>query len=215
MPEETREVRFLTMQEICIQLRISPHKARRLLNTKFLAGMKVPGAGGKHGQWRIVDPGPKFERWLREEEEHRFHVPLLSLREVADITGLTYNAIRCLVARGKIKSAFREGKRREHRFTVAEVRRLIRERELLVRPGKKTVQLRKLVEWGKSYLEELRKESAENTQDPVKDQLAEALANILELPQPERTQSLLAFFNKVDGAGLLLDTVRKSGNLPQ
>jgi hypothetical protein len=191
------------MQETCIQLRISPSKVLSLLKSGYLVGMKIPGAGGKFGQWRICDPGPKLERWLRECEERLIHLPLLSIREVAAVTGYDYDLIASLVRRGKLKSAAREGKRRIRLFTVAEVRRLLSKRGRMVRPTSRVVQLETLIEWSTELLAKQNAENAANVQEPAKDRIAAMMDKIERLPEPYRTDSLLALYRKLDQCQLL------------
>ena len=55
------------------------------------------------GAWRILDPGAKFARHLKESERHLEHVPLLNGREVAEVLGVKSGTIRQLKKRGRLQ----------------------------------------------------------------------------------------------------------------
>lgn len=186
MPEE---VRFLTLTELCFKLRISDDCARGLLAEKRLTGMRL-----RNGEWRIVDPGQRFERYIQEMDEHLVHVPLLSSQEVATILGKHPVYVRALVKQKKLIPATQEGKRRLNRFTVAEVRRFLISRQKIKHHQGCCVKIELLIQWAKQFLEQPNAESVPATVDEI-DQM---VTQILKLREPDRSRSLQALFLKLD-----------------
>lgn len=194
------EVKFLTLQELCIKLRVSESAARRMLKDGKLVGIKLA-----NGEWRICDPGQRFEQYLHELNEHLLHVPTLNVREAAELIGCTHLHVYKLVKRKKLVPGLREGKRREMFFTVAEVRRHLQEKQKLARPSLVTVQMRELIEWSHRLLKKDDAENAENARRPVDDRLEKLVDKIFSLPEPQRTSSLLELFRKLEKARVVID----------
>ena len=202
----SEEVKFLTMAELCIKLRISDDAARRMLKDGKLVGMKLAT-----GEWRVVDPGPKFEAYLRGVEEHLLHVPLLTVDEVVAVTGYNYFHVHRLVGQGKLKPEGRT-KRTALLFTVAEVRRFLWEKKKLKRPQRYTVKLEQVVRWAIQILAPYR----EATAAVVKDEMHETAVQILKLPEPVRSQSLAELFQKLDLAQwMVLEASKLESHTPE
>lgn len=195
------EVRFLTMQELCIKLRISDDCARRMLKDGKLVGMKLAT-----GEWRIVDPGHKFEAYVRGLEAHLQHVPLLTTQEVSELTGYCFFYIHQLVGAGKLKPEARQGNRAMLLFTVDEVRRFMWERQKIKRPRRYTVKLEQLVRWAKRVLEP---DPVESSGESLKDEMYEIAIQIMRLPEPVRSQSLADLYRKLDFAELIVRVGRE------
>jgi|HubBroStandDraft_6_1064221.scaffolds.fasta_scaffold03969_5 hypothetical protein len=124
--------RWLSFDETCIELRLGEKAVRNMLRSGQLVGYQVtlrrqdPKSRGKMGAWRILDPGAKFARYLKESERHLEHVPLLSGREVALVLGLKSGTIRQLKKRGRLQG---EATTNGTLYTVDELRRLLLRRE--------------------------------------------------------------------------------------
>jgi hypothetical protein len=124
--------RWLTFDETCMELRLGGRTVRNMLRTGQLVGYQVtlrrqdPKSRGKMGAWRILDPGAKFARYLKESERRLEHVPLLSGREVAEVLGLKSGTIRQLKKRGRLQgTAASNGTL----YAVEELRRFLLRRE--------------------------------------------------------------------------------------
>lgn len=203
----TEEVRFLTMAELCVKLRISDEAARRMLKAGTLVGIRTARRGAHGGEWRVVDPGPRFEEYLRSLEDRLTYVPLLSTREVAEVCGIkNFIYIHELVKKGKLKPEGRDGKRKVLLFSVATVRKFMWETQRLSRPRRYDVKIAQLVQWAKQRLEQPPGASSPAGPDP----LEETIDRILKLPEPARSQSLLAIFRKLDKVQLMVQATRNS-----
>lgn len=205
------------MSELCVKLRISDEAARAMLKAGTLVGIRTARKGKLGGDWRIVDPGHRFEAYLRSLEEHLLHIPLLSAHETAQIIGTSYDYLHHIVLNGKIKPMATEGKRRLHLYSVAEIRRYLWERQKIARPKKKTVLLARLVEWGRQILEQQNQENASGGY--VKDEMDELATQILKLPEPARSQSLRELFLKMDKARCVIQATQRdqyrTGDTPE
>lgn len=85
------------------------------------------------GAWRILDPGAKFTRHLKESERHLEHVPLLSGREAAEVLRVKPGTIRQLKKRGRLQgTATSNGTL----YTVEELRRILLRRRSKAGNGK-------------------------------------------------------------------------------
>lgn len=197
------DIQFLTIKELCVKFRISYDTATEMLKQGLLTGIRLPKKGGK-GDWRVVDPGAQFEDYLQSLHERLLHVPLLSTREVAEVVGTHFIYILDRVKQGKIKPEARYGKKRELRFTVAEVRRFMWETHRLARPRRCEVKIEQLIRWAKQRLEPLRAAPA-----PEKDEMEALVDQILRLPEPARSQSLQALFRKLDKVQLIVQAATK------
>jgi hypothetical protein len=78
------------------------------------------------GAWRILDPGAKFARYLKESERHLEHVPLLNGREAGVVLGIKSGAIRQLKKRGQLQGQTTPN---GTLYTVEELRRFFLRRE--------------------------------------------------------------------------------------
>lgn len=193
------EVKYLSLSELCFKLKISDSTAKSMLKDGRLTGIKV----GKRnrGEYRIVDPGPKFEAYLRSLEERTLHLPLLSAHEAAEVVGTSYYYLHQLIKKGQIKPMARVGKLRVHLFTVAEIRRYLMAKQKLARPRKKLVRLERLIQWAKQILAQ---QNGETVSTAALDEMAVEVDRILKLPEPVRSQSLQALFLQLDRAQLMV-----------
>jgi predicted DNA-binding transcriptional regulator AlpA len=202
------EVSFLTMSELCIKFRISRSSALRMLKTGMLVGMRLPNR-----EWRVVDRGAKFEEYLRSLDRHVEHVPLLNVREVAEVLGYSVDAVYKLVSRGELKSEGRKGARQELMFTVAELRRFLESRQKIARPPRVIVPMEVVLVWTKACLTAKTSTDTEPTNWAIaKDEMNAMVTQILLLREPERTQSMMDLFGKLDISRSVADIVLKVQN---
>lgn len=124
--------KWLTFDETCVELRLAGKAVRNMLRSGLLVGYQVPlrrrdpKSRGKFGAWRILNPGAKFSRHLKESERHLEHVPLLNGREAAEVLGVKPGTIRQLKKRGLLQGmATPSGTL----YTVQELRRFLLRRE--------------------------------------------------------------------------------------
>jgi hypothetical protein len=124
--------RWLTVDETGLELGLGRKAVLNMLRNGRLVGYQVPlsrrdpKSKGKFGAWRILDPGAKFARHLKESERHLEHVPLLSGREVAEVLGVKPGTIRQQKRRGRLQGSETPS---GTLYTVEELRRLLLRRE--------------------------------------------------------------------------------------
>jgi hypothetical protein len=124
--------KWLTFDEMCVELRLARKAVRNMLRSGLLVGYQVPlrrrdpKSRGKMGAWRILDPGAKFARYLEESKRHLEHLPLLSGREVAEVLGLKPGTIRQLKRRGQLQGQVTPS---GTFYTLQELRRFLLRRE--------------------------------------------------------------------------------------
>jgi MerR HTH family regulatory protein len=114
--------RWLSLQDVGIELRLSERSVRKLLRSGRLVGYQLPRQGRKPGKWRVLDPGEKFARYLHESQFHIEHIPLASSEEFAEILGVRSATIRQWKKRGKI-----HGRKMGNRtvYSAIEIRRAL------------------------------------------------------------------------------------------
>ncbi len=101
-----------------------------MLRSGQLVGYQVPlsrrdpRSRGKWGAWRILDPGARFARYLKESEQHLEHIPLLSTAE--EVLGVRPGTIRQLKKRGQLQG---QATPNETLYTAQELRRFLLSRE--------------------------------------------------------------------------------------
>jgi hypothetical protein len=123
---------WLTLDETCMELGLGRRAVQNMLRSGRLVGYQVPASRrdprsrGKWGAWRILDPGAKFARYLRESEQHLEHLPLLSGREVAEVLGVKPGTIRQSKKRGRLQGEVTPS---GTLYTVQELRRFLLRRE--------------------------------------------------------------------------------------
>jgi hypothetical protein len=125
-------MKWLTVDETGLELGLGRRAVLSMLRSGQLVGYQVPPSRrdpksrGKFGAWRILDPGAKFARHLKESERHLEHVPLLTGREVAEVLEVKAGTIRQLKKRGRLQGhATSNGTL----YTVEELRRHLLRRE--------------------------------------------------------------------------------------
>ncbi len=122
----------LTLDETCMELRLGRKAVLGMLRSGQLVGYQVPPSRrdsksrGKFGAWRILNPGAKFARHLKESERHLEHVPLLNGREAAELLGLKSGTIRQLKKRGRLQG---QATPNGTLYTAEELRRFLLRRE--------------------------------------------------------------------------------------
>lgn len=188
------EQQFLTVSEAAIKFKLTEKVVRFMLKDGRLTGFKV-----RTGEWRIVDPGPIFQKYLDELPEHLVHVPLLSSREAAAVLGITHVNLRQFVFHGKLKPAQKvKGKNwiQRNMFTVGELRRFLWKKEKRDRRGTRQVMIAQLIRWAKDLLDKERAQTAA----PIvaEDKLYLEIQEIMKLPELQRIQSLRELWEKLD-----------------
>jgi len=179
----------------------------------MLKSGKLVGDRLNNGEWRIVDLGAKFEQYLRSLDKHLEHVPLINVREVAEVLGYSVDAVYKLVSRGELKPEGRKGARQELMFTVAELRRFLESRQKIARPPRVIVPMEVVLVWTKACLTAKTSKDTEPANWSVaKDEMNATVTQILLLREPERTQSMMDLFRKLDMARSVADIVLKAQN---
>lgn len=124
--------RWLTFDQTCMELGLGRRAILSMLRNGRLVAYQVPPSRrepksrGKFGAWRILNPGAKFARHLKESERHLEHVPLLNGREVAEVLGVKSGTIRQLKKRGQLQG---QATPNGTLYTVEELRRHLLRRE--------------------------------------------------------------------------------------
>jgi hypothetical protein len=96
--------RWLSLRQVCFELRLGECTVVSLLKRGSLVGIWLPKHGrSRWGEWRILDPGEQFSRYLQESRRHVEHVPLLSSRELPEVLGVKPGTIRQMKKHGQIR----------------------------------------------------------------------------------------------------------------
>jgi hypothetical protein len=190
--------RWRTLFEVCEELRLGPRPVRRLIRRGQLVGYRLPRSGrNQWGQWRILDPGAKFARYVDEVNRHVEHVPLLSGREVAEVLGVTPNAVRQLKRRRRLRGT-KVGM--NTLYTAGEVRRFLFKRERISRQGARKVYSPILATWARGLVKQ-----DEQVGVQVLDSLLRAAVPI---PEPARSQYIVEVWDHFDAINSLLRSAR-------
>lgn len=193
--------RWLTFDEACIELRLGAKAVQRMLRDGRLVAYQVPPSRrdpksrGKFGAWRILDPGAKFTRHLKDSERHLEHVPLLNGREAAEVLGVKPGTIRQLKKRGQLQGrATPDGTL----YTVQELRRLLLRRESKAEGGK--LYSPTLGRWAQALVSQ-----DVSIQAEVLDEL---LKQAVGLTEPLKSQYLVELWQHFDAVNSLLRSAK-------
>lgn len=186
--------RYLSMTEACFELRLGSRGVLKLLNTGQLVGFKLPRRGkSRTREWRILDPGVRFKRYLDESRRHLEHVPLLSGREVAEVLGVTPGAVRQLKRRKQLCGTVVN---HETLYTASEIRRLLLQRERQGRQSYSPV----LVRWLQGLI-------AQDEHATVRF-FDEMLSQVVTVPYPEKSVYLTELWWHFDTINDVLRSAR-------
>lgn len=193
--------RWMSFSEVCLELGLGYRAVTKLLQKGILVGYRLPRDGtnkfGKNtGQWRILDPGHKFARYIEESKRRIEHVPLLSGREVAEVLGVTPAAIRQLKRRKNIRGQ-KDGN--IVLYTATEIRRLLFKRERSSRDGKRKYSPI-IANWLKSFIEGEEWSAAEV--------LAELMRQAITLPEPIKSRYVVRLWDQFDRLNKMLCEIK-------
>ncbi len=192
--------RWLSFDDVCLELGLGSRAVSTLLRSGALVGYRLPRQGQrgkKNGQWRILDPGHRFARYLEESKRRIEHVPLLSGREIAEVLEVTPAAIRQLRKRKKIRG---QKVGNTVLYTAAEIRRVVIQRDRRSRRGKRDSYSPILATWVKRVLSGDQWVGAEA--------LNQLLWQAVTLPEPEKTHYIVLLWQQCDLINELLRGIR-------
>jgi hypothetical protein len=165
------------------------------LRTGILAGVQNPK---RKRQWSIVHPGLRFVEYERNHDTRLRHIAILSIEDIAAITGLRLQKIEDCIARRHIQPLVFPGKQRSPRnsyyrtlFTPWQVRGLLRDilnREVWLRPPITADILKKFFE--RSMIDKV-------ATDPY-ERVKQEIEWIFWHPEPERSIKLHELMRQVD-----------------
>lgn len=205
------EPQWLTMDEAQIRFKRSYDGILSMIEDGSLQAMKIGRTAGC-GSWRILDPTPEFlEKRKAAEEEHIFHIPLLTIHEAAEVLGTTPLNVRQMVFRGQLKydTPGKFGKEaRQCYFTVAEIRRFLWKKEKRQRQGRRVVKINRVIQWAKVLMDQERAKTTEGYR--AKDEIYELLEEIMALPAEQRLASLRHTWRQFD----LVQAMVTAANVP-
>jgi hypothetical protein len=185
---------WLTLQEICCELRMGGRAVLSLIRRGQLVGFRLPKRGrNKFGAWRILYPGPRFARYLEECKRHVEHVPLLSGREVAEILNVTPAAVRQLKKRRRLQGT-RVGM--ATLYTAAEIRKFLFTRESRSRRGGTGMYSPILAAWARGLAEQ-DEAAGVHTLDSL---LREAIT----IPEPAKSRYIVEVWDHFDAINSLI-----------
>ena len=190
---------WLTLFETCMELRLGERAVLALVKRGLLVAYRLPRRGRrKWGEWRILDPGAQFARYIQESKRPVEHVGLLSSRDVGEVLGVKPGTVRQMKKRGQI-----QGKKvgKATRYKADEVRRWLFNRERSDRGGGRQVYSPILVRWLRGILA---KEEQIGVQ--VLDLLLE---QTVALPQPEKSCYVAELWDHFDAINDLLRSGKK------
>lgn len=190
--------RWLSLQDVCIELRLSQRCVRKLLRDGQLVGYQLARRGRGRGKWRILDPGEKFSRYLHESQFHVEHIPLASNEEVAEILGVKSSTVRQWKKRGKIR-----GQNMGNRtvYSAIEIRRMLFWRSLHSRGEYSPI----LVEWLRGIVERNLWSGG--------DILDSLLRQALPVPEPQKTRCIVELWDLFDRINRILKYAREFQHL--
>jgi hypothetical protein len=198
--------KWLTFDETCMELRLAGKAVRNMLRSGLLVGYQVPlrhrdpKSRGKFGAWRILNPGAKFARHLKESERHLEHVVLLNGREVAEVLGLKSGTIRQLKKRGQLRG---QSTPNGTLYTVEELRRFLLRRESKAE-GRKLYSPT-LGRWAQALVSQDATVQAEV--------LDELLKQAVGLAEPLKSKYVVEVWQHFDGVNSLLRSARLGEDL--
>jgi hypothetical protein len=190
--------RWLTLFDVCAELRLGARAVLAMVRRGQLVGYRLPRSGrNKGGQWRILDPGAKFARYVEESRRHLEHIPLLSSREVAELLGVSTAAVRQLKRRRQLRGS-RVGV--ATLYTAAEVRRFLFKRERGSRQGNRRMYSPILADWARRLA---------RGDEPVDVQVLDSLLReAVPIPEPEKSQYIVEVWEHFDAINSLLRSAR-------
>jgi hypothetical protein len=184
--------RWLTIDEASTELRCTRDAIMGLLASKQLVGVRTADGG-----YRILDPAAALRRNMLEPAFERF--PFLSLKEVSEVTGLSFEAVRWYVRYKRLHAARIPNGPRYKVVAVGELRRFLADYEKRKGPGRKTYSPI-IVRWLKKYLAEDLKPNA--------GVLQELMEKVVVLPEPQRSIARARLWRLFDEVDALLKSAR-------
>jgi hypothetical protein len=197
--------RWLNFDETCMELRLGGKAVRSMLNRGILVGYQVPRSRGdnraksKMGAWRILNPGEKFVRYLHESNRRLEHVPLFSGTEVAEILGVKPGTIRQLKRRGLLKGEASDGRTL---YSVRELRRFLRRRELKSQKAGRRLYSPILIHWARGLVQ--------NDSSVQARALNDLLNEAVPLPGSIKSHYVVKLWEHFDAVNALLQAVKGS-----
>jgi excisionase family DNA binding protein len=173
--------RYLTLEEMAEELRVTKATVLKLLQKKRLVGIEITP-----GHYRLLDPAPALRERLLTAPIERF--PFLAPREVAEVLGLKFEALRHEIRIGRAKPARIEGGPSFRVFTPKQVRELAAAREKLRGRGKFNYSA-SIAKWLRGYLAQ----DADVTAEGIQAMLDQAV----KIPEPKRSQTIVEIWGLI------------------
>jgi hypothetical protein len=191
--------RWLSLFETCMELRLGERAVLALLRRGLLVGYRLPRRGRhKWGEWRILDPGAQFSRYIQESKRPVEHVQMLSSRELAEVLGVKPGTIRQMKKRGQI-----QGKKvgKTTLYSAGEVRRFVFNKERSDRGSGRQMYSPILAKWLRGILQK-----DEHIGGQV---LGELLDHVVAIPAPDKSCYITELWDHFGAISDLLRSARR------
>jgi hypothetical protein len=181
--------RYLTLEECAEELRVTKPVIKKLLKLNRLVGIEIT-----HGVYRILAPSPRLRESLIDKPLER--TPFLTMREAAEILGMTPSNLKWYVETGKAEAVHIEGGPHFKVFTVNEIRRLAATREKRSGPGRLLYSI-SIYKWLRMHIKD--------DLEPKTAVIAELLEQTVKLPEPRRSEVIVQLWGLFDRVNELLE----------
>lgn len=195
--------RWLTLEEICEELRLPPMSVWNLVHRHKIVGLK----GSTHNRsnattWRFLDPSEEYKKALNAQESilrnsHTIDLmrfPIIGMAEFAELAGVPQSTLRNYVQTGALKP-YRIG--RHSVFTADQVRAFMLARERK-EPRERRARCEDLIRWCRRKLD-ANPQATMTREEVQKDNAIEGqLRKIMRQREPERSRNLAEFWRRFD-----------------
>lgn len=193
--------RWLTMEEICEELRLTPATVWGLVRRHKIVGLTSKNRMHSRN-WRFLDPSPEYKKALYTQEtilsfSHSIDLmrfPVIATAELAEIAGIKPSTLRNFIQDGTLKPS-RVG--RYAVFTIEQVREFLLSRERR-EPRDRRVRSEMLIRWALKQLAGNREPTMSEEEVQRDDELEGALRRIMRQREPARSLHLKEFWRRFE-----------------
>jgi hypothetical protein len=212
------EPRWLTWQELCLELRLKPKQVKRLVKRGAIVGLCHGNPQRLQTDWRYLDPSEKYKRALETAMMvtdlcYSVDLPstqLLSSADFAHIAGLHPGTIRSMVARNKLRP-YKIGN--YSLFTPEQLRAWLLKRERK-EPTSRRARCDQMIRWCLEKLNETAEPTMTMAEVREDDRLEEVLRRLLKKREPERSRAIREFWSRYDLARSVAAAIRGGQQSP-
>jgi DNA-binding transcriptional MerR regulator len=202
------EIVWLTFNELCNTLRITPAQCIRLIKTDRIK--YVNWGRNYRTHYRYIDPGsdPKLHILATGTADIDLpSFPVISAAEFATIAGVSQNRIRALTRRGNVKPSRMGG---VNVYSAKQVRDVLLKRERRTPRDRKPL-IKDIVKWFLAYYQTEHAESYTKQQLAEDDAIELQLRRMMRLPPAQRSKVMRTFWLKVTLAKQVAESINENG----